>query len=95
VANAQADDLPPALPPLSLPPEAAAPAAPPLPAMTMELNISHLMAPPAHTQELSLAQIEGEMALPGRPGFAVPSHTQEISAADIQATLDEHAKKNS
>ncbi len=86
------EDVPPALQQASLPPEAAATAAPPVPAMT---------------QEVSLAQIEGALpplpldasgplpvAPPSAPpvltqDFRPPAHTQEISVAQIEAEAAE------
>lgn len=59
-------------PPLPLDASGPVPVAPPLP----------LPKPPALTQEISLAQIEGEMR-----GFQAPALTQEISMAQIEGEM--------
>jgi hypothetical protein len=70
------------LPPLPLDASSPIPVAPPSvpPVISQTVGGDGHFAPPAMTQEISLAQIEAEAA-----AFAPPTHTQEISVVQIEA----------
>jgi len=70
------------LPPLPLDASGPIPMAPPSlpPVLSQAVGDHGGFAPPAMTQEISVAQIESEAA-----AFAAPAHTQEVSVVQIEA----------